>query len=492
MATFEQVQAQNFSLAGGGAVLGATQIILQSFKTIDGDNIVMADFGSIGYGTLEPGSGILEEQVSFTGVTQNTNGTATLTGVKSVLFIYPYTETSGLAKTHAGSTSFVISNTSGFYNHFPKKENDETITGQWTFTNTPIVPGSVSDASTTVKGIAKISVAPVLASNPISIGDNDPRVNSYAADTGAANAYVITLGSAPGAYATGQLYSFKAAHANTTTSTLAVNGLAAKTIKLPNTGNLPANSILAGQIVVVEYDGTNFQMISPPALYATDVQTFNSSGTWTKPTVNGAKMARIQVWGGGGGGATDTGGATTGGGGGGGGYSELTILLASLGATETVTVGGAAAADNQGANNTFGSWVTGYGAGPGVSSSTGTQRGGGGGGPAGSGGSANPGTSAGRGGDPGNPVAGNGGASLPGLYGGGGGDAANDGGTAYYGGGGGAGSGTHLGGASVFGGAGGNTGAAGTAAGGGGGAQKDDGTGAPGAGGAGRVIVTVY
>ncbi len=32
-----------------------------------------------------------------------------------------------------------------------------------------------SDASTTVKGVTKLSVAPVLASNPIAVGDNDPR-----------------------------------------------------------------------------------------------------------------------------------------------------------------------------------------------------------------------------------------------------------------------------------------------------------------------------
>ena len=174
--SFHQSQLQPYALSGGGAVAGATSITLKSFKTIDGVDLSMTDFGDVGYGTLEPGNGTSEEQMSFTGITQNSNGTATLSGVKSVLFLSPYTETSGLSKTHAGSTPFVISNTSGFYNQFAIKDNDETIDGQWTFTNTPIVPGTVSDASTTVKGVAKISVAPADPANPISVGINDTTI----------------------------------------------------------------------------------------------------------------------------------------------------------------------------------------------------------------------------------------------------------------------------------------------------------------------------
>jgi hypothetical protein len=35
---------------------------------------------------------------------------------------------------------------------------------------------SVADASTTTKGVTKVSVAPVSSTNPIAVGDNDPRV----------------------------------------------------------------------------------------------------------------------------------------------------------------------------------------------------------------------------------------------------------------------------------------------------------------------------
>ena len=41
-----------------------------------------------------------------------------------------------------------------------------------------VLPGASSDASTTVKGVSKLSVAPVSAGTPIAVGDNDPRVVS--------------------------------------------------------------------------------------------------------------------------------------------------------------------------------------------------------------------------------------------------------------------------------------------------------------------------
>jgi microcystin-dependent protein len=55
---------------------------------------------------------------------------------------------------------------------------------------------SVADASTSVKGITKLSVAPVSSSNPIAVGDNDPRLNTASGSpTSAANPIVdlVTL-----------------------------------------------------------------------------------------------------------------------------------------------------------------------------------------------------------------------------------------------------------------------------------------------------------
>ena len=141
---FKFAQLQDYSLAGAGAVIGDTTITLKSMTDIDGNALSMSGtFGSKGFGTLAPGNGTLEEQISFTGLTNNSNGTVTLTGVKSVSFTYPYTETSGLAKTHAGSTPFVISNTSGFYDQFVAKDDDGTVSQVITFSASPVVPDPV-------------------------------------------------------------------------------------------------------------------------------------------------------------------------------------------------------------------------------------------------------------------------------------------------------------------------------------------------------------
>lgn len=129
-------QLQSFTLYGAGCSIGAISIVLTNFLDIDGTPLTMASFGTKGYCTIEPGNGMKEEQISFTGITQNGNGTATLTGIQHVLFVYPYTETSGVNVSHVGGVELVVSNTSGFYDNFANRNNNETITEVWTFENT--------------------------------------------------------------------------------------------------------------------------------------------------------------------------------------------------------------------------------------------------------------------------------------------------------------------------------------------------------------------
>jgi len=275
VANFQFAQLQEFSLAGSGAIIGATTIVLKSMLDIDGNPLTMAGaFGNIGFGTLSPGNGALEEQISFTGLTNNANGTVTLTGVSSVTFLDPYTATSGLLKTHAGSTPFITSNTSGFYNKFPAKDNDETITGQWTFNNTPIVPGVVSDASTTVKGVSKLSAAPDVASNPIAVGANV--WVAYAVDSVGTDAYAITPTPAIASYTAGQVFTFKAGTANTGPATLNVSGLGAKIIKKAGASSIGGDSttqfditLTGGTTYRYTYDGTG----TDPAITATSIPT---------------------------------------------------------------------------------------------------------------------------------------------------------------------------------------------------------------------------
>lgn len=83
----------------------------------------------------------------------------------------------------------------------------------------------------------------------------------YAADSGAANAYVVTLTPAPVAYTNGMVVRFKAANANTTASTINVNALGAKNITKRYNSALIANDILANAIITAVYDGTQFQIV---------------------------------------------------------------------------------------------------------------------------------------------------------------------------------------------------------------------------------------
>jgi hypothetical protein len=242
-----------------------------------------------------------------------------------------------------------------------------------------------------------------------------------------------------------------------------------------------------------------------PTSTGVNVQQFDSSGTWTKPSLAAGSRVYIQAWGGGGSGARQsTAGAC--GGGGGGGYNERWLNLSQMGATETITIGAGGAsrtgsnqAGDQGGNTTVGSLITAYGG----AGSPVTTSGGGGGGQ----------LSAGSGQAPGRPNiqtdesggeykqgGGSTGASALGkndalFHGGGGGfatTAATGGSSSVWGGGGGGGgNATAAAGSSSFGGNGGAGGATGTAgtqpAGGGGG-----GTTTSGAGAAGRVIITVF
>lgn len=92
----------------------------------------------------------------------------------------------------------------------------------------------------------------------------------YASDTGSADAYAIALSPALTSHVSGMPISFKAANANTGAATLNVDGLGAVAIKKNVNKDLSAGDIAAGQIIIVVYDGTYFQMISWPGAGALD------------------------------------------------------------------------------------------------------------------------------------------------------------------------------------------------------------------------------
>ena len=197
------------------------------------------------------------------------------------------------------------------------------------------------------------------------------------------------------AYATGQQFSFVVAATNTTAVTLNIDSVGAKAVTRTGSVALVAGDMVAGQVVLVEYDGTRFQLINgnsftnlkasgtlgvtglttlgvtgavfpgstsgtativAPAVAGTPtltlptltgtvglatrtVQVFTSgSGTYTTPT--GCKAIQVEIVGGGGGG----GGNQNGAGGSTGGNTTFSTLTGSGGGAGIVGAGTGASA----------------------------------------------------------------------------------------------------------------------------------------------------
>lgn len=294
------------SLATALAV-GGTSVTLQSATDDDGVALPTGRY----FLTIDGGNSS-KEHISCT-----LTGTS-LTSIKSVS--RQGVETSGVARAHrigatvvltdfahmkymndllAGATTFNASVPLGY-------DGTASITTANQFATKAYVDGvaisGAPDASTSTKGIVKMSVAPASATAPTAVGDNDPRVPTsaqvgyiptsgqkdalastttpastnkyttqkdfqigaelYAADAGSNDTYAITLSPAPAAYVTGMVVRFKANTANTGACTLNVNSLGAKTIKKDYNSDLITGDILAGQFIELIYDGTNFQIVS--------------------------------------------------------------------------------------------------------------------------------------------------------------------------------------------------------------------------------------
>lgn len=152
-----------------------------------------------------------------------------------------------------------------------------------------------------------------------------------------------------------------------------------------STGNTLAKATLTAGTGISITNGAGSIAIALAAAQpkGADLQTFNASGTWTKPSGYSANSrVLIQCWGGGGSGGK----STYGGGGGGGGYNERWITLSDMGATETITIGAGGAAisangtGNTGGTTSVGTRLSAYGGAGGIGFINGAAAYGGGGG----------------------------------------------------------------------------------------------------------------
>ena len=161
----EFVGGQLYYLHGSGVSASAASAKLTSFTIPQSGQKLTLAAGRTQYLTIEPGNRTRQEFISCTTLTQNSDDTATFSSCSRGLSpISPYTASTTLQFPHSGGSRVIISNSPAFYNNFTVKNNDETITGIWTYTSTaqPVydaAPTFTNSLSLITKGYADGLVA---------------------------------------------------------------------------------------------------------------------------------------------------------------------------------------------------------------------------------------------------------------------------------------------------------------------------------------------
>lgn len=338
---------------------------------------------SIGYGTVEPLTSDKSEFISFSGITQNADGSAQLTGVIRGLTKSPAglacTASSTLAVRHPAQSIFILSDSPCHLAEYAVKRNDESISGSWSFpyptaSSSPATWGAVTDVITTGTINTDALIVAGTAGETITSGQivylNRFDQEWYKASAQqASTSDSVRLGVAQGAGTDGVSISGGVLIAgldiknplsgstkrvflsNTAGATSSSAGNVERLLGITkNTGTtglyfdpymdfIPdtfATTTFAGN---VSFSGSATSTIASSTLsiWVATTTAHSATTTWSKPANLKYIKVRIVGGGGGGGGATDT--YTAGGGGGGGGYSEEIIEATRLGSTETIVAG---------------------------------------------------------------------------------------------------------------------------------------------------------
>ena len=178
------------TLSGAGTSMTVTPYPVD----LDGNKITMAALQSNPQVTADAKVAGYEEIIGFTGIIDNGNNTATLTGLTRDL-ASSNLATPGTGKQHGAGCLIIFSINPQDIARIAALENDQTFSGINTFSQSPVVPAPTTnlqaatkkyvddivstgtpDASTVTKGKVLMSVSPVSAGSPIAVGDNDTRV----------------------------------------------------------------------------------------------------------------------------------------------------------------------------------------------------------------------------------------------------------------------------------------------------------------------------
>lgn len=322
--SFSPVQASQFTLAGAGITNSQTTIQLATFTLPDPNKtpITMSMFGSIGYGVLDPQTSKIEN-ISFTGVTQNNNGSATLTGVtRGISFYSPFVGSTTLSLSHAGGSSFILSNSAAFYGQFAFPNNTQTWLATQTYGSTTpptydadpiwanystqvfadvsyvnsVVAAGAANASETVKGIIQLATG-AQAALGTSIGSTGARLvvpNSLATSTPYSG---TPQGSFPTSAATGGKISQLWLDLTQTFAFLNAITAPTSTIGTLNVGSIFATSSIKinGQNVLTSFSTPHYTLNSASVVTAITTGYATSSSVLSIPAGTLAASSTITV-----------------------------------------------------------------------------------------------------------------------------------------------------------------------------------------------------
>lgn len=116
------------------------------------------------------------------------------------------------------------------------------------------------------------------ATDYLAVGQFQSSALQFGVATGSANAFVLSLTPSIATYATGQTFRFQANHLTTGATTIDIDGLGVKSIKLDGLYELSPYAIKTNQIITIIYDGTQFQPLDMSAITG-DIQMWSSSTT---------------------------------------------------------------------------------------------------------------------------------------------------------------------------------------------------------------------
>lgn len=316
------LEGQQYYLSGAGVTSSQVTVPLTSLKTPDGRAITMTMIGTKGYGTLEPQTVARVENITFTGITQNANGTAILTGVTRGLdFAYPYAAASTYRQSHSGGSTFIITNTPNWYYDQFAMFNDNVTTWPTASSSVPS-KGYVDFVAFNGAGVINATLS---SRGVLQLG------------TGAQAAASTALGSSGASLALATSISTSTYNAATAANVVVVTGVSGK---IDN--NFVSTSTLLAATSTINIGAF------PAWQIGKQMQVFTSLGTSTFPVPSGITKVSVEVIGAGGGAGYSGGGA--------GGYGYENVDITGTSSIQVFIGTGGTGANGAGA--TAGTWST--------------------------------------------------------------------------------------------------------------------------------------